>query len=783
MFPDELKQYPQWVVWRNAATGKGAFTKIPHCPTTGKLASTDDPTTWSSYECAAMTAKMHDMGIGFVLTSSDPYGVIDLDPESSNQEIITRQIKIEQEFDSYSEISPNSGLHVWVRTIELPAGRRRDKVEIYTSGRFMTVTGNTFRDRPIVDRTVLLRTLWEEIGGNNGHTNIQAIESEQKHEDSVIYQFARSAANGDKFDMLWRGEWNVAGYSSQSEADFALINILSFYSRNLGQIKRMFLSSEYVRGKDTYHTKKLERRDYLDKMIQRSFDNQVPPVDFTELDKNIREEIQHVATPNPFAGPLFASIDDPNYDYTTPPGLLGEIATFIYDSSPRQVKEIALASAIGLMAGICGRAYNVSNTGLNQYVLLLAKTGTGKDSVNSGIDKLMREVRLQCPASQGFIGPSAIASGQALVKYLVKQPCFVSIVGEFGLMLQAMCSFHANPTQIILRKVLLELYMKSGHNEVLRETIYSDKANNSPIVASPSFSLLGESTPAAYYGGLDEAMIAQGLLPRFLCIEYGGRVPYLNEKHFQIKPMEQLVSKVSDVCVNCLTLMANGAVINVTMSGEAQSFSREYSRKTTDAINVSDAVIAEELWNRAHLKTIKLAALIAIGLNPYNPEISLECVQWAQNLVERDIKNVFARFDRGEIGKDTNETNQIKEMEEVIADYVRRPYDDVMKKYLVDERMMKDKVISWQYLQRRLNQRATYRNDRMGANTAMKRSMESIIASGTIREIRQMDMWQRYQLTAKGFLIADIAYFMNVVLPYRGPGRPQKPKPEPEPSL
>jgi len=53
---------------------------------------------------------------------------------------------------------------------------------------------------------------------------------------------------------------------------------------------------------------------------------------------------------------------------------LGEIAHFIYNAAPRQVEEVAIAGAIGLLSGICGRSYNVSGTGLNQYILLLAKT-------------------------------------------------------------------------------------------------------------------------------------------------------------------------------------------------------------------------------------------------------------------------------------------------------------------------------------------------------------------------------------------------------------------------
>lgn len=69
-----------------------------------------------------------------------------------------------------------------------------------------------------------------------------------------------------------------------------------------------------------------------------------------------------------------------------PPGLIGEIAQYIYDQSPRPHLSISLAGAIAFMAGICGRSYNTyTGAGLNQYILLLASTGMGKEAAAGGI--------------------------------------------------------------------------------------------------------------------------------------------------------------------------------------------------------------------------------------------------------------------------------------------------------------------------------------------------------------------------------------------------------------
>src|SRR5690606_28770541 len=233
---------------------------------------------------------------------------------------------------------------------------------------------------------------------------------------------------------------------------------IAFYTKNRPQIARIFRSSALGQRE------KAKRQDYLNWMIDRSFDRELPPIDMEGLKIQTEDAIKGINRPvaqrlepaahnglvagsNP-AGPTTntgvspsgkASGFDPDTGgsnpstptklkptHNPPPGLLGEIAQFIYAAAPRPVPEIAIAAAIGLMAGICGRGYNVSSTGLNQYLLLLAKTGRGKEAIQSGISKLIYAVRQQVPTIEECIGPDEIASGPALYKYLNMKPAFVS---------------------------------------------------------------------------------------------------------------------------------------------------------------------------------------------------------------------------------------------------------------------------------------------------------------------------------------------------------------------
>lgn len=142
--PGELKERPQWVCWKYALDGKERWTKHPHNPRTGRMASSTDLMTWSTFERVfeAYEAGGYD-GVGFVFCSGDSYTGVDLDkcrdPESGEVEEWAAQIV--SYLGGHTELSPSSaGLHIIVKG-KVPAPLKRGKVEMYSVERFFTVTG------------------------------------------------------------------------------------------------------------------------------------------------------------------------------------------------------------------------------------------------------------------------------------------------------------------------------------------------------------------------------------------------------------------------------------------------------------------------------------------------------------------------------------------------------------------------------------------------------------------------------------------------------------------
>lgn len=797
--PAELQALHQWVTWRFEDQGGAKPTKVPYNPATGRKASTTDASSWSDFElCCAAVAQTYYDGIGFVLSSSDPYTFIDLDDVHGDVEAADRQLRIFKAFDSYSERSPSGkGLHIIVKG-SVPSGRKRAYVEVYSDARFMTMTGEVFHPAPITPRHDLVTALWEQMGGA-AIVETYAGDAFEKISDQDVINKAAAADNGEKFCNLWHGQWQQY-YSSQSEADFALVNIIAFYTQHKAQIVRLFRFSALGQRP------KALREKYVNYMVSRSFDRMLPPIDIDGLRIQIEEQLkarqlaavtQHVnpfqqaqaqasshgiATfavpetpldnlkPNTTAYPIAQGLPMPTnrapknagFHYSKPPGLVGEIADFVLSAAPRPVPEMALVAALSLMAGICGRAYNISGMGLNIYLLLLAPTGTGKEQIASGIDKIMTEVAKTVPASGEFIGPAEIASAEALLKYMNSTSrSFVSMMGEFAQRLKQMSSLNAPPHMIGLKRTLLDLFNKSGEGKNVHPIIYSDRLKNTGIVEAPAFSFMGESAPERFYEALNEGMIAEGLLPRFSIVEYSGPRTALNLDHAQAKLPLRVLEQLTALCGHSLTLNQANRAIHVRCDDGANALLTKFDKYCDNRINNGSNEIVRHLWNRAHVKALKLAALVSVGNNPYEPTVTAEAAEWAIRIVVNDVDCLLDKFATGSVGTgDASDAKQLNDLSDAIVEYITSPLE-ALAKYHISPVLHQEKVVPYSYLSRRLANILSFRSDRMGATNALKKCVAVLLDRGDLQELSQQDRTARFRTTAKCFAIPNLAVFLR----------------------
>jgi len=150
--PDELKAQP-WGVWRaeprldKDGNQTGKYNKAPLNPLTGYKVGANKPEKFGTFEDAMKAYKEKNYtGIGVLLTGNGITG-IDIDDAA---EVFEKRPEVEEwvkravKDGAHCEISPSrSGIRLFVAGKLVGGGKKKDCLEVYDDGRFLTVTGHT----------------------------------------------------------------------------------------------------------------------------------------------------------------------------------------------------------------------------------------------------------------------------------------------------------------------------------------------------------------------------------------------------------------------------------------------------------------------------------------------------------------------------------------------------------------------------------------------------------------------------------------------------------------
>jgi primase-polymerase (primpol)-like protein len=119
-------------------------TKVP-LTAAGDNASSTNSSTWCDFDTAARSSA--GVGVGFVLSDVDRIACVDIDHCLDGRGRLRSWATdiLANVPDTYIEVSPSGdGLHVW-GLADIAKGRRSGGVEVYGSGRYITVTSQRWR--------------------------------------------------------------------------------------------------------------------------------------------------------------------------------------------------------------------------------------------------------------------------------------------------------------------------------------------------------------------------------------------------------------------------------------------------------------------------------------------------------------------------------------------------------------------------------------------------------------------------------------------------------------
>lgn len=261
---------PQFIVY--------SADKKPRSPHTGQVCDPHNPAVWVDYATAA--ASRLGVGVGFVLTATDPYVFIDIDHCLHDGKWSDTAVKICQAFaGAYIEVSRSgTGLHI-ICTGTLPAGHGTRNgqygLECYSQARYVALTGYHAQGSPSFPAQAQLNWLisfpgWSSRPDTSCSTPSEwtaspAPEWNGTEDDGELIRrmlasrpsAASAMGNRATVQELWAADVDALsrcypdarGYDASS-ADAALCSHLAFWTgKDCERMDRLFRLSGLVRDK------------------------------------------------------------------------------------------------------------------------------------------------------------------------------------------------------------------------------------------------------------------------------------------------------------------------------------------------------------------------------------------------------------------------------------------------------------------------------------------------------------------------------------------------------
>ncbi|RLD02794.1 MAG: hypothetical protein DRI65_14215 [Chloroflexota bacterium] len=437
---------------------------------------------------------------------------------------------------------------------------------------------------------------------------------------------------------------NIASLNTNSQSEVEIENIIMTGSDGLhGAINKYLLGEK----NDGVHRAKAFRRvkqlaDYCSDEVKGTERWQSYTSDY-ELERSWdgAEEINIVLPDFPKDE---AEVD--NDDMPWPPGLLGELSKSALAMANHPRKEIAIVSALGVVAGICGRKFNIHGAGLNVYITLVAKTGTGKDAIPNFIQRLFSEVN-DIGTAMSFLGSGRFTGPKSIIDSMESARSQINVMSELGLLLQSKAGDSTG-----LTRMLLNIYGKSGKHLATMPEPYSNKDNSIPSLLSPAMSIVAESTPETLIDILhDTDAFNNGSVPRQSIFRIFGDKPDTNFYAHKVSFPDNVIQRLKSLIQPCAACQVTDdyKVWDIEFGDQderVKNLAIRYNKIHNDLQHTDP--IKSAMYGRAWVKLLKYAGLVT-AINTTELVLTKEAVNWAEAMIDYEMSGLELFF-RGSSG-------------------------------------------------------------------------------------------------------------------------------------
>lgn len=169
------------------------------------------------------------------------------------------------------------------------------------------------------------------------------------------------------------------------------------------------------------------------------------------------------------------------------------------------------------------------------------------------------------------------------------------------------------------------------------------------------------------------------------------------------------------------------------------------------AINQSKDESWRQMWNRANLKALRIAALLGVANNYMHPIIEAEHFEWAVDLVRRDIALMKGKIESGDVGMGDN--SRLRKMVSIMQEYLTKPVPD---SYRIPAKMHSACIVPRSYIQTRTSRLAVFTKHRMGATIAMEQTIKDMVQSGYLHEVDKAKAQTEYNFQGACYLMMQL---------------------------
>lgn len=308
-------------------------------------------------------------------------------------------------------------------------------------------------------------------------------------------------------------------------------------------------------------------------------------------------------------------------------GLVGRIVDWIEGCSRRPSRPLALGAALTFVGTLAGRWHGgPTDTRTNLYFMALAPSGFGKDHSRKCIKRLAAAAGLM-----NYIGADRIMSNSGLRVEIEQKPSHLILMDEVHGFIRTIMDRRASEAKQQIREDLLQYFGTAA--STFNGAAY---ASSRPVtIYNPNLSIYGTSTPDAFWSSLSAAGVGDGFLPRLIVMCVDGEAP---EDTDPADTSRAVPDDIIEACRALLTLSVQGNMAEASV-GEITPRFADWTPGAKqmwhdiaaycDRMERQDKSGASVLWSRVGENSLKLAHIVAVGIDPMRPVLTEELVEWA----------------------------------------------------------------------------------------------------------------------------------------------------------